>query len=403
MERIWILILAGGLAASCADEAGKSVGAAWHVPEDAEEHAPERAAGQQAAGEFLEKIALVEDEGCEVASIIGAADLEHDVVGPPRITERFGADGCVDERWQQAWDGDLLTRERYDVFDVSLYYYAYVDPFSYTHVWERDEEGRAVRETQTPDDGEPLLVARTFDDAGRLIETTQRNGLWMVEGTVHAETWTFHPSNPEEYETHTVEVGDYYSRDRRVFDTDGQIVEQYYAPSREQEHLIRRVERNGEGHSIREETWDRSTGNPEAITTIERRADGTMARKVRHSLRMGWLDVWEYDEAEREVLHTQDEDRDGQIEYRAVHRYDEAGNLVLESREYDFANPQTTYSQVEYTFDEQNRMTERLAAQAWMRGQQQRLRLEYDADGPGYLSTLETLESTVELVRVERV
>ncbi len=382
MERMWMLSLFG-LALSCGDIAKQSpteLSTPWAVDEPT------------AATAKLVPIALPTTDDCVEPSIIGAANLENTRRTNPVVTETFGADGCLDERWIHEWDGERMTLETYDFFDPDLALYVYVAPIAYTHVWEHDAEGRVVYQHKTQAGSQtPFYVeSKSFDDRGRLVGRTWRNSPFDAFSldVTYTELWTFDGANTEFTTFTTLEDDLAVAHVRREF-AYGQIAREFEAQGTADEQLSLSRRFDTAGGIIEEEIWQR--GVPVIHAWIDRRADGTMLRRTQKNLQLGWLDVWQYDGAERITEYTQDETEDGRVDYRAVNRYDAAGNPTFESTEYGFDDPTTRYAQIVRTFDGQNRLIESVDTRTWLRGESQRVRVAYDVSGSGALTTVERL------------
>lgn len=371
--------------------------------------AAEQPADVMTAPHLVELVRLTET-ACAEQLMIDTPNFGNTDVSEPLVTETFGPDGCADERWIREWDGTTPLTETYGWFDPALAHHVYVQPFAYEHTWTYDAAGRVVMEERTPLENDPThntWVEETEYDAHGRITRQYRGGspLQPVIDWSQEDLYTYGPHS-DEFETHTsISNGDVWRITRQVFRPDGQLVERHVesvshgAPER----LVLRREYDADGNLTLEETWRDVDGVAHMRRNFERRADGTLEREVSEDLQFGRLDVTTYDEAERQLVYTQDDDLDGAIDYRKEDRYDADGNLVFTSTEYDFDRPQTRYAETVFEYDARGRMTKQVSTPVYLDGKSLRTTNVYDARGPGYVSTFDRLDESGNLEQTERV
>ena len=325
--------------------------------------------------------------GCDGESLADVVQT-HSGVGEPTLQETFGPDGCIDEQWVREWDGDKLLREDYDFFDPNLGKFTYMQPFAYEATFEYDAAGRGTKETRTmAGESDAFSISTTTYDAdGRKLEelqtTTQQNGLpfeWE-----RRQTWSYNAAG-DVVLTESFANGALTTRTRTVYDEFGRLIEEHRT-------------NDGVEHLTLRNTWDANDllsttqrfrprdGAAISTTQFERRVDGTKLRTTETSHANGWINVHEFDVAEREVLYTQDSDLDGVADYRRETVYDAAGNMIRHTTAYGFHEANgPRVGEITRRFDSQNREIESLSRQSWLRGDTRRTRTSYDAIGGGYL------------------
>lgn len=340
---------------------------------------------------------------CSEPALIEPADLEQAVLGGPIVEEVYGADGCVDERWVRDWNGEALMHEFYDFFDPTVGQNSYVRPARYSQHWEYDHRGRTVRTTRATDiDEEPTYVEELRYEGEHLVERV-RTGFQLSPDppqTVSRETWRYDPGG-RLVEHLTYHEGELISRVRHVFDTAGNEVETWRG-QRQTEWLQVRNEYSDQGHWIESHIFE--PGGVETQTVLyDRREDGTLREKVELHHQNGWRSVWTYDAEEREVLFTQDDDRNGAVDYRRERSYDDRGNEVLERTGYDFVDGRARRGrETRRRFDARSRIVEQVEDPAWHDGPMMVREWSYDADGTTVSIEFRDDNQTVDPHSVER-
>lgn len=399
MNTKWMMI-AAVLTAGCADVAStpEAPGTPFATPEVAPTVRDDRADYLAQPKEHLVDLNVHVAVDCEEPSMIERRDLGNKVVGQPVVTEVFGPDGCLDERWVNAWDGELKLSTFYDFFDPNLGRYAYVEPRSYTEEFTYDDQGRVLTVRSAGEDGEVYYeVTYRYDEAGNTVETTRLNSPYHPENsaredTTYRETWTYDADGRVlEYLAHY--NGEISSGQRFVYDGDGNELE-FWQRTGEQERLVRqRTYEDGRVEKL--ETFSPS-GTLESETDYAYRSDGTLERETQRHHTGRWLGRTFFDAQERQIGFEQDTHMDGTVNYRTEQRFDATGNLILErtERDYDSAGRPLHWSETRREYDHQNRLLRAWHSPSWRDNVV--VRSSYTYQGTGYVVVNEELNGNGE-------
>ncbi len=192
----------------------------------------------------------------------------------------------------QAWsaDGELTRREMWwgDVHSSER--------------WVFDDEGREVR-MERSSDGALHVVETVYDDEGReVLRRALRDGVEL--GTTR---WTHDEAG--RVLSQVEDSGGRVERVRHVYDAAGRELDRWW-----------RRDEVGGASIVEHHTFEhRADGSHVEVMEQDRGDDGTIERRVR-VVRDG---------EGREPLLERDDDGDGQVEWRRVQRWDEAGRMVL--------------------------------------------------------------------------
>ncbi len=247
------------------------------------------------------------------------------------IVESFNALGCPTELWVNNYADGVLSLTAYMPWDpppAYMVYRPYVDTYKTvgnTKTTERRDtyEGPLFsrEEAQSDADGKVLIRKNWGNDWA-----------WQSEADSEFREERFHPLSHlqilNEYKTEGVTQW----RTRTEVNAAGEPLRTYVFQSG-----VERLTQEWTYADGRLASMSYNEADMRAESTYVWHADASHTLTTRN-LSQGWVDVYDYDAQGRLTRHTQDENRDGRIEYLETKAYDALGHTISESSGYEFVN-----------------------------------------------------------------
>jgi hypothetical protein len=247
------------------------------------------------------------------------------------VVENFDALGCPTELWVNNYDAGVLSLTAYMPWNPPPAYMIY-RPWVETY-----ESVGNTNTTERRDSHDGPLFSRVqtqHDSGGEVLVRKYWGNEWASESVAGSEyrEERFHPVSHVQTLTEYKTDGVTHWRSRTEVNAAGEPLRTFVFQSDEEQMTHEWTYANGRLASL-----SYSEGNMRAESTYVWHADSSHTLTTRN-ITQGWIDVYDYDALGRLTRHTQDENRDGRIEYLETKAYDDLGHVISEVNGYEFVN-----------------------------------------------------------------